>query len=642
MSKTNWGTAFGKGMMAYTNARNNRENNERADARSDAKDEREELAYKERAEERSLRVSALKAELKEKNSPQAQRMRAQEMDLKQQRMNLEKRTMDGMYGNAHDQQVQNEISGIKKQMVQEKKVTAADKAFGDHFQTYIDGGNADFTGINNFVNSEPLLKEAYPNPIVRYNPNDPNHARSLGAYNEHKVGIAGFTGEEGAYDGMFPGTEQSAKDGLVGFDAVTGKLVDIQMMSNMVGATKRASQHQVGKVQQKEDNQNTTYNTKHAKETAIRKSYEIQKPTIDTYNGANAEELVANATYFKMPINPEVQAVVDSNKEKMSEYKDQVVEQTFNDLMSTVNNGTATPQQVAKATSMVGGLDKDRKKAAYLAIQKGKDSIAVANVFDKPIAQPQEMRTLESIEVRNTGMPGTEKLKTHRTLLRSNAELVDGLNGALVNLKDISDGPDGLVSGFGANLIIKGASKDLKGTNELLGMLTKKTNELSKMLDMGEFSINNISEGQLLNTIKMQTTIGRLVADYVKQTSGQSVTEGEFERLQGIIAGAANGDPKAMAMALQTFRDGTIKSITSDNNGVNDFKVRNSLPATSYELKDIGDNQVDYVSQIDSTGGVLNPTSTSTGTGNDSVNTKGISPAQEKRAAEFKAKFGGV
>ncbi len=601
------GQAFGTAAQAYTRKRNIDLENDRADARAG----REERAYKERSEERNLRVSKLKAELKEKNDPQAKRLRAQEMQLKQQKMQLTQQSMNNIYGSEQDQRVQNQIANVEKQVAGQKKVVDTDRAFSDHFMTYADGGMPDFVKVNEIIAGDPILSKVQPNTIIQYNPQSSTHSKGLQAHIEQRIGMAGLTGQEGAYQQVAPGVEAEAKNGLFGFDAKTGKVVDIQMIGNMTGSTKRMANHTIGNVAKR-----TNVASKQAiSQIAVAKELSgnvigiTDKDETMTakklWNGKDPAQLMVNAEMTGVPVPSALKEMAKANEELASGggywdgFNSEEINQGIENIKGEILSGSTDPKLLARYTSAVSTLkDSDQRKQALKAVDVARTNIKTQDIYSRDTVAPAEKNWMEMKEYQNT--TDNTKIGDTKKKLLAEEELITGLNGVSGELIDAVGG-EGVVSGFGAAQAMGFLGLDADVSSKALAILNDTSTEKART--------------QLLNTVGINTKLGRIIVKYVKETSGASVTNEEREFLTRIISGAAQGDPEVMLEAMQSFRDVSVEQLGALPDK---FGYRISLPATVYKYKSIG-KQTDWMSQYKSVMAKKNKKQSVTGTNGQPV-----------------------
>lgn len=301
-----------------------------------------------------------------------------------------------------------------------------------------------------------------------------------------------------------------------------------------------------------------------------------------TYNGRDPKEINDFLKYSKRNAPPgvDLDAMEKYNEEGRAKEKETIARASMETLFDRAIVGDISKGEMAQLKNYVAGLETDERKSWLEEIEQAEDMTDVNEVWDAETPTTGGLRRLDNMELTNT--TGNGKLIDARDELLDQKDLVDGVNRILGRLNELQDD---VVSGRMAGAVTEEAARNLstveRGSEFFLGKDGK------------------ISREKLVASIESNTMIGQLVVDYVKQTSGASVTEDEYQRLRMIIAGAANGSPAAMAVAMQTFRDGTVANIARDRDQLH---IKYKLPATAYSMKDIENSQTDYRKMITSEG----------------------------------------
>jgi len=456
--------------------------------------------------------------------------------------------------------------------------------------TYADGGMPDFVKVNEVIAGDPILSKVQPNTIIQYNPQSSTHSKGLQAHIEQRIGMAGLTGQEGAYQQIAPGVEAEAKNGLFGFDAKTGKVVDIQMMGNMTGSTKRMANHTAkelaGNVIGITDKDETTTSKK-------------------LWNGKDPAQLMVNAEMTGVPIPAALKEMAKANEELTAGggywdgFNPEEVNQGIENIKGEILSGNTDPKLLARYTSAVSTLkDADQRKQALKAMDVARTNIKTQDIYSRDTVAPAEQNWMEMKEYQST--TGNTKIDDTKKKLLAEEELITGLNGVAGELIDAVGG-EGVVSGFGAAQAMGFLGLDADVSSKALAILNDTSTEKART--------------QLLNTVGINTKLGRIIVKYVKETSGASVTNEEREFLTRIISGASQGDPEVMLEAMQSFRDVSVDQLGALPDK---FGYRISLPATVYKYKSIG-QQTDWMSQYKNVMSKKNKKQSVTGTNGQPV-----------------------
>ncbi len=567
------GQAFAAGMQSYNNQINTNQNRDLANKR----DARADMVFEQNTELRKAQTELAQAKHQEYTSPEAKKLRADTYKLKSAEIANETGRLEiSQQYNQFMMETKKKVEGLEKNNTRQK----TDSIFTDYYTSQKDGAKPDLKGLNEIRTSNDLMKQTYPNPLIVFNPSDEKHVAGLKEQAKILVGAGGGEESPEALDAAYPAVEEMAKAGVFVFDSATGKLVNTDMMANVLGVNKRVSSHTVSGAKEtvtKSATEATGAYGKKQQRQQQKANDRIQPPVMETYGGKDPQEVANWAIASGNKVDPEVQAMIDSNNEKSKEFEEMRTQNFVDDMLDKAKDGEITQNELSKLKISIRDMPKAEQTELRKEIDAAEDIITVNEVYEKDQADRGDLNTFKNIELENTD--GNAKLTDVQQDIGKRTEVVAGINDILGRLEQVQDK---MLTGLGAKYMVSGAATDLAGTEKLIAMAGGKP----------------IPKEVLLNSIEMNTEIGRLVSDYVKMTSGASVTNEEYDRLSLVIAGAQSGDPAAMARAMQTFRDGTVRSL---NRQKDTDVVKYKLPATGYMLKDI-DDQKDYASDIQSRG----------------------------------------
>ena len=304
----------------------------------------------------------------------------------------------------------------------------------------------------------------------------------------------------------------------------------------------------------------------------------IKPFTPATYKGKDPREVKQWIEGMGKLVPLKVTDMIEKNKVGQAESGAKIAQQEMGNLMERAKGGDIQPQELNDLKRMVSGMEKGKDRDDMIEeIDVAEDMMVINDIFEQPQLSERDDQKIVGIELDN--VQGNTKLEGRKEKIRKDVEITNGINDILAKLETVQDK---MLSGFGAEYMVSGAAKDLSTMEALIAKANGK----------------NINREALIESIGMNTEIGRLVSEFVKYISGASVTNEEYGRLSLIIAGAKAGDPGAMAKAMQTFRDGTVRQLDRESQ---DPVVKYRLPKTAYGLKSIND-QIDYGDRITSSG----------------------------------------
>lgn len=627
------GSALGKGVDYRQEQRVIRENERNGE---------NERAYRNQlAATSKARQTAIRAENVARNTPEAKKERAAQHVLNTKKLEYDTGRMAELSasgGGQQMQQLQEEVNKIANNQKRNVEVQSTDNVSTNVYRDISAKGSispSTLKQVNTVIPGNAVFSQIVKGNLIRYNPNDELHVQAL-----QQLAARKNQGQEPEnVEGMFVAFEDMAKNGIIAIDSSNNNPIDIEGLIGLTGPSKRIAGSDIDSARTVMHNSMTNAVKEFSKSNQVQMENKVgAPPQLKLWKGKDPIREMENLEYFGKPVDRSLKEHVAKYKAEVEEYQTLEAHKGLTKVMAKVERGNATPQELNKAhVDIQKSKMPEKEKSEYFdKLEMGRDSIEINKHYDKPVMDAQGINTFQQIEMKNLNGPNKGNLGKIKTKADADITLVDDINVALKATLDISQGPDGMITGLGADKLREMASMDLKGTNSLL---QKGTAILYEWLNKGDYTAKGITEQQLLNSIKMNTMIGRLVADYVKSTSGTSVTEGEYERLRGIIAGAAAGDPKAMAMAMETFRDGTARNLTRQSE---QFLFKNSLPATSYNMKTM-DKQVSYLDKIESKGatftGVIEDITGMSGETN-STNT-GTGQTSQDRVNAFKEAMGG-
>jgi len=521
---------------------------------------------------------------------------------------------------------QDEITKVANENIQLKQnqddfqaKTTTSQVVGNMYRDLANGGSAtdSYDAFNQVIGSDPVMSQLIKGPISSFNYNDEKQMNSLTSYAAKTLG-EGYEEEELAM--TVEGLKEMTKIGLIGWSQANGEVVDLTGAITAMGVTKGLPATDVKGVDAKatkamEKGQKIYQDKMGLRETPVwHKEASLEKKL---WNGDDPQEAMTMMEMAELNIPTELKDMVKANSEMVTDrgyYRGATpgevvksVENQTNQLMQPgLTPETAEMLEIRANEGISLMKDSEERKQARKSLKLSSDMATVNQAWEstEPI-DASSKQGLVNMQLTNT--EASTSLSKERDEINDKVEMVDGVNDILGRLEELQHD---IVSGVFAPIVVEEASRNL-------GFIETVWNK-------GSSKKGKIDKDRLLASIEANTLIGKLVVDFVKQTSGASVTEDEYNRLRIIIAGVEGGDPRAMATAMQTFRDSNIKTIERD---VSKPNIKYKLPATAYENRRLSKGQINYRERITSEGFTTgNAISGVTGTGTTSA------PAREKPA----------
>ncbi len=478
-----------------------------------------------------------------------------------------------------------EANKAKEMVMDQQAVTKTDRAFDGVYQEIGASGTvSDYKSINELISTDEVLAGMVKEPLVRYNPNEQNHQKGVDAYTVKYAQMTGMS-----FDQALPIVEGMADAGLVGFGAGSGKPWDITGIGSIVGADKRQPAYKLNsaKAQIEKGAQASI-----AKQMEKRKQEKLT-PDIpewhqgrgeegkQLYKGKDPSQYAYMLKLNGLPIPPDLAEMAKTNSKGSQGYWDGATPEQFQGKMDEFKDmalsGELDEKGIAIYKSGIENLkDSKERETARKLLRSAEDHLEVQEIFKKDNVTTSDKNTMQSIETNS--ISSNKDLMKERKLVKASEAMIFGLNDVMSDLEKAVNG-EGVMSGVGSDFLVKLVAKDIESVRAGINLFK---------------SGKDVTRQQVLNTLGLNTKIGKLVASYVKETSGAAVSDQERAFLTGILAGAMNGDPKAMATSMSAFRDVTANEL---ENKANDFLLVDKLPYTMYNVKGIA-NQVDYVSKI--------------------------------------------
>ncbi len=490
-------------------------------------------------------------------------------------------------GAGQQAQLQQEVTANTQALGDITAQTTSIRSVGNVVSTLGSGGtNTDFEDLASTMLNDSDLAGLAPNGLTIYNPNSVKHKQGIYSFAMEALKLEGVdlskadekTSELILGDAINT-ANKLAERGFLGFDPITGDAIDIV---GMFGATDIISKLPQGQMtaynkegrkvagQAKKDYQREREVKKLASESA---AWERQAKQYKTPGGTMVDATVAKQQYelLGMSVPPDLTKLLNENVEAEKVAKTTDTYEDLGAMMLAISGGKGSDELIAKARTGISTLSNDTEKKKWSERLERAERISFVNeTLKKEDITVEEEKTLERFEDRaGKEFTGLDK---QRAVIRKEMQLADAVDGVITEVGDVL-GYEGLVAGAGANYVLGLVAEDKTKAAEMYNGLMDKVNK----------GKGKITKAQILNTIGINTKLGKLVASYIKTESGMGVSDNEREFLIGILAGAMNGNPEEMVKALTSFRDVTIGSVNQQF--TSDYRMPNRMPKTAWDAK---------------------------------------------------------
>jgi len=609
------GTALAAGMNAYQTEDNRLQKNEMANRKEDRLDK----TFTENARIREQQGKLAKAKLAEYSSPEAAKLRALQVK-NQTSVELGKAGLYADMEKYNQGQNSQEAVNIAKQTETKVKDMGMQRTMYEGMNNiYTDiaasGKVSNLDSVNAMVEAEPLFQTKIKGKLISYNPNVPKHKSNLMMLAQQQAKRNGGEPED-----YFPALEQMAKNNIIAFDSSNDAPIDITALGAVTGITKKLPPSMVAKARQNMDSSATKAMQDYKGQVPDRSSQatnisaipeepiagvtdiapwklDENKSELQTWQGKNPSKELMKFQAYGVAIPPDLQKAYDDNVKSLESggagywagaSQQQMVEGIDNIIDVVENGGAVTTQMVGRAKTGIASLETAGQKNDYTKrLDAALDNNRVKDIFKSEMATNKDhnfMMNLETDRVNNAGSKSVVAKK--REELRTNNGFVEDINGAL---KEMSEMDGQMLSGFLATSARETMAKDPSFIKDLAE------------LRVGDDSKAAIAEAdklrkQVYNSLKMNTKVGVMLAKYIKSVSGAAVSDDERTFLTGLMQGAIDANPRAMAVSLQAFRDTMAADVSRD---ANDFHWQSMLPETTYNMKGVlEDSNIDYASSM--------------------------------------------
>ena len=563
----------------------------------------------------SLQLKDATQAYKEKYSPEAKKGRANKIKFQNQVMadvmGVEQQTEQGAV-ETRQAQTEKVVRETAQRVADKEDVDNSVRAYGNWATTMsTDGAVTNFDEINTMVANNPVMSGMIKSSLVIYNPND----------KKHKAGVDAFTSKLAEqYGGDDPETlellkstvEDMANKGYLGFETESGRAIDIKGMGTMMGLDKLIPESSVSGISKGVKAAGTAGYVKHARKMGLneepiwKKGSETGEGATSTgpktYQGRDPSKYKMALEMQGMPIPQDLTDILKFNSNlinptgkkgdaPMTGYWaganpiqiEEAVGNQVTEILADNLKGADADTLIARAKSGIALLDASDsvKNKLRARVQTAEDSIVADDiVFKKEALSNSEQSTIDIMENNNLDTKAHLVKKQEKVL--SEYKLTVGIDDVMETIIDVEKG-----AGMSNEVLASSLMQQAIGiAPDMAADLLAKLKDTSK----------DVSREMINNTIAVNSKLGKILATYVKNTSGAAVSDQERQFLSNILMGAAGGDSKTMLIALSTFKEasqGELKEMIKNKSLVA------GIPATMRRVQEGISSSDDYIAQYD-------------------------------------------
>jgi len=452
--------------------------------------------------------------------------------------------------------VANENIQLKQNQEDFQAKTTTNQVVGNMYRDISNGGNAtdSYDAFNQVIGNDPVMSQLIKGPISSFNSNDEKQMNSLTSYAAKTLG-EGYEEEELAM--TVEGLKEMTKIGLIGWSQANGEVVDLTGAITAMGVTNGLPATDVKGVDNKatkamEKGQKIYQDKMGLRETPVwRKEASLEKKI---WNGQDPQEAMTMMELTGIKVPTELKEMVKSNSEIVAdtgyygganagEIKT-AVDNQIEQLMSPGLSNEAEEELLVRASEGIDLMGTEADKKYYNTILNNvKDNKIATELVHKPeVLTPLENTKIDMIEQKNIEKPVYAKAQARIT---EELKLVDGLDEVMGELVEMEKGAGIVNEAMASGAIMK-----------TLGIAPDLSMKLYNSLTNGD----PISRETLMNTFGINSKLGKLLATYVKNTSGGAVSDEERTFLEGVLLGAKGGDSAAVLASITAFKEASLEA----------------------------------------------------------------------------------
>jgi len=518
-------------------------------------------------------------------------------------------------GAIETRQAQSEKLGMEtaQRVADKEDVDNSVRAYGNWATTMNTAGRVtNFDELNTMIASNPVMGGLIKSNLVIYNPNDKKHKSGIDVFTSKLAEQYGAGEDDEAFALLRETVVDMADKGYLGFETDSGRPIDIKGIGTMMGLDKLIPESSVSGISKGVKAAGTAGYVKHARKMGLneepiwKKGSETGEGATSTgpktYQGRDPSKYKMALEMQGMPIPQDLTDILKFNSNlinptgkkgdaPMTGYWaganpiqiEEAVGNQVTEILADNLKGADADTLIARAKSGIALLDASDsvKNKLRARVQTAEDSIVADDiVFKKEALSNSEQSTIDIMENNNLDTKAHLVKKQEKVL--SEYKLTVGIDDVMETIIDVEKG-----AGMSNEVLASSLMQQAIGiAPDMAADLLAKLKDTSK----------DVSREMINNTIAVNSKLGKILATYVKNTSGAAVSDQERQFLSNILMGAAGGDSKTMLIALSTFKEasqGELKEMIKNKSLVA------GIPATMRRVQEGISSSDDYIAQYD-------------------------------------------
>jgi len=615
------GSALGSMVDGYNSASANRRNEEKMDMARTAQAQNQEfnaMKMDMMKEDREAQKQAYASS----QTPEAKQYRAAKMKAETEKYKMQAGFFNDMSSDAAQlQETQNELTQVKMDFENKADVDHTVETKNNMYTIIGDGGQIGDNELNQFnsiIEANPeFLKKSFPNPVVLVNPNNKKHEQGLNEYaakllEGQGLDMTKFPADKA--DEIMEDTLDSVKElarvGYIVVDNETGTAKSIDSLFGQLGNNERTPSTLTSKVSSvvRSTAEKAATKNMNKRKLGLNEVPEWQKedttgmsetkgPKLYKGRDANRDTMRFQALNIKIP--PELEAINKYNAELINpkdgkakesgfwagatteQVQEGVQNQLFSLMELEVGDEAAREDLTAKAQAGISLMKDEGQRKQMRAALKKTEQMAVGKefVFSDDISTGKQNR-IDIMESNN--LDSTPTLVKAKDKITAELTLMDGIDEVSRDIIEVEKSEGMLNQAMASPLLMKAMGIAPETATTLMSALTDKSAKVTRAM------INN--------TIPINSKLGKLLATYVKNTSGASVSDDERTFLSGVLMGATGGDSVQMIRALTAFKEA---SETELGGKLSDMSLIAGIPSTMRRVNNTINSEENFISEVE-------------------------------------------
>ncbi len=616
------GSSLGAALEGWEKSAQSRRNDEKVEIAREEGRQRKEYQGKQ-MEVMDYNLKSAKAADDAANTPEALALKALKIKNATAKIKTEMAYRKDLFGTdaQKTQQLEQDTAEIKRTVEDKIEIDHAVETHGNVLEEIGAGGKLSRNTLNsvNTLIKGPGFKTKFPNPLGFFNPNDETHVASMKDSAKKALALQGIDLKKiepekakEILEDMEDYLVESGKKGLILADTVTGEMHPIQNIFGITNTKDRQPTNRIKKAEEATSRIAQGVVAKNSRKRAMglndvpvwqegdgtAKSKENKGKLL--YKGKNASKETERREYFKLPIPEELKSINKHNdslinpKGKKGDVAtgfwagatpEQVEESISNQMMALaeLEIGDEEVDNILARTRAGINLIKDEgtRKKMRATLKRGEQLMVGKEFVFKGSISDGEQNKIDLIE--NNNVSDSAGLKKDKEKVLAEVTLVDGLDDIMEDIVEIEEGEGMVNEAMASEMFMKALGIAPDKATSLLATLKGTDREAMRK--------------QINNTISVSSKLGKILATYVKNTSGAAVSDDERDFLSGVIMGARGADSTSIVRSMTSFREATTD--TELGARLRDMTLIAGIPATMRRVNTMVKSPIDFQSRVD-------------------------------------------